>query len=140
MSDEVLELYIRQHIEASPGKEIIFSWHGGEPTLAGIEFFRKATKYQKRYKPADRVIINGIQTNATLLTEEWGVFLKQENFFLGISLDGPERYHNINRTGAGHTSTFEKVIRGLNIIRKYNVPHEFLCVVSNDNVYSPLDI
>lgn len=140
MNDEVLELYIRQHIEASTGNDIFFSWHGGEPTLAGLDFYRRAVDIQKRHKPSGSVILNGIQTNATLLTEEWGVFLKQENFFVGISLDGPEQYHNINRTGAGHTATFEKVIRGLNFIKKYNVPHEFLCVVSNDNVHSPLDI
>jgi uncharacterized protein len=117
MSDEVLELYIRQHIDASTGSEIIFSWHGGEPTLAGIEFFRKATQYQKIYKPLDRVIINGIQTNATLLTEEWGRFLKEENFYVGISLDGPARYHNLNRHDRHNNLTYQDVIRGLDIIK-----------------------
>lgn len=140
MNDGVLELYIHQHIEASAGNSIFFSWHGGEPTLAGLDFYRKAVDIQKSYKPSGSVILNGIQTNATLLTEEWGKFLKEENFFVGISVDGPAQFHNINRIGPGHIATFEKVIRGLNIIRKYNVPHEFLCVVSNDNVYSPLDI
>ncbi|MCK7529818.1 MAG: hypothetical protein MZV63_01535 [Marinilabiliales bacterium] len=92
-------IYIRQHIEASTGNEIFFSWHGGEPTLAGLDFFRKAVTIQEAYMPAGRAIRNGIQTNATLITDEWGKILpEQENFYVGISLDGPERYHNISRT------------------------------------------
>ena len=140
MNDEVLELYIRQHIEATTGREIIFSWHGGEPTLAGLEFFRKAIRYQKKYKPADRVIINGIQTNATLLTEEWGIFLKQENFFAGVSLDGPEKYHNLLRRDRHHKLTYQRVLRGLEIIRKHGIPFEILAVISDANVHVPLEL
>ena len=140
MNDEVLELYIRQHIEATTGREIIFSWHGGEPTLAGLEFFRKAIRYQKKYKPADRVIINGIQTNATLLTEEWGIFLKQENFFAGVSLDGPEKYHNLLRRDRHHKLTYQRVLRGLEIIRKHEIPFEILVVISDANVHAPLEL
>ncbi len=140
MNDKVLELYIRQHIEASTGKEIIFSWHGGEPTLAGLEFFRKAVIYQRRYKTSDRVIINGIQTNATLLTEEWGKFLKHENFYAGISLDGPERYHNLNRRDGHNNLTYDYVIRGLEIIKRHKVPFEILTVISDANVHAPLEL
>jgi uncharacterized protein len=140
MSDEVLDLYIRQHIEASTGKEIIFSWHGGEPTLAGLDFYRRAVDIQRRHKPSGRVILNGIQTNATLITDEWGKFFLDENFYVGISLDGPEHYHNICRTRGGGNGTFEEVMRGLEILKRYNVPHEFLCVVSNSNVSVPLEL
>ncbi len=140
MTDEVLDLYIRKHIEASSGNNIFFSWHGGEPTLAGLDFYKRAIDIQKKHKPSGSVILNGIQTNTILLTEEWGRFLKKENFYVGISLDGPEQYHNIYRTGPRRSATFARVIRGLNIIKKYNVPHEFLCVVSNDNVFSPLEV
>ena len=140
MNDEVLELYIRQHIEASTGNEIFFSWHGGEPTLAGLDFYRKAVTIQEAYMPAGRTIRNGIQTNATLITEEWGKFFLDENFYVGISLDGPEHYHNFSRTHGGGNGTFEEVMRGLEILKSYNVPHEFLCVVSNSNVSAPLEL
>jgi uncharacterized protein len=140
MNDEVLELYIRQHIEASTGKEIFFSWHGGEPTLAGLDFFRKAVTIQEAYMPAGRTIRNGIQTNATLITDEWAKFFLDENFYIGISLDGPEFFHNFSRTHGGGNGTFEEVVRGLEILKRYNVPHEFLCVVSNSNVSAPLEL
>jgi len=140
MSDDILERYVRQHIEASTEPEIFFSWHGGEPTLAGPDFFMKSVEYQKKYKPSGSTIMNGIQTNATLITEEWGRFLSRERFYVGISLDGPEEFHNLNRTRSDGKGTFADVMRGLDIIRKHNVPHEFLCVVSNDNVHAPLEL
>jgi len=140
MNDEVLEIYIRQHIRASAGKEIFFSWHGGEPTLAGIGFFRKVVLYQQRHKPSDRIIINGIQTNATLLTEEWGKFLKEENFFAGISLDGPERFHDLNRRDRKNKPAYQNALRGLDILRKHGVPFEILTVISDANVHAPLEL
>ena len=91
MSDEILENYIRRHIEATTEPEIFFSWHGGEPTLAGLSFFRKVVTFQETYLPAGRAIRNGIQTNGTLITDDWGRFLSKENFYADISLDGPER-------------------------------------------------
>ncbi len=140
MSDEILEQYIRQHIEASTEPEIFFSWHGGEPTLAGLNFFRKAVTIQEAYMPKGSTVRNGIQTNGTLITDEWGRFLSRENFYVGLSFDGPERYHNLNRTRADGSGTFEEALRGLEILKEYNVPYEFLCVVSNDNVHAPLEI
>ena len=140
MRDDILERYIRQHIEASTEPEIFFSWHGGEPTLAGLDFFRKAVTIQEAYMPAGRTIRNGIQTNGTLITDEWGRFLSREGFYVGISLDGPERYHDLSRTRGGDNGTFKEVMRGLEILKRHIVPHEFLCVVSNDNVSAPLEI
>ena len=140
MSDEVLERYIRQHIDASTEPEIFFSWHGGEPTLAGLDFFRRAVTFQKALMPAGRTIRNGIQTNGTLITDEWGTFLSRESFYVGISIDGPEKYHNLARTRSGGKGTFREVMRGLEILKRHNVPHEFLCVVSNHNVSAPLEI
>jgi uncharacterized protein len=140
MSYGILGKYIRQHIEASTENEIIFSWHGGEPCLAGLDFFRKAVEIQKHYLPAGKTILNGIQTNATLITDEWGRFFGKEAFYVGVSLDGPEYYHNINRVRRDHRGTYADVMRGLEIIREHNVPYEFLCVVSNDNVHDPLEI
>lgn len=140
MSDEMLEQYIRQHIEASTEPEIFFSWHGGEPAVAGLDFFRKAVTIEEAYMPEGSTVRNGIQTNGTLINDEWGRFLGRENFYVGLSIDGPERYHNINRTHVDGSGTFREAMRGLEILKQYNVPHEFLCVVSNDNVDNPLEI
>jgi uncharacterized protein len=140
MSDEMLERYIRQHIEASTEPDIFFSWHGGEPTLAGLDFFRKAVTIQEAFMPEGRTLRNGIQTNGTLITEEWGRFFSRENFYVGLSIDGPERYHNLNRNRADGKGTFDEAMRVLEILKKYGVPYEFLCVVSDDNVHAPLEI
>ena len=140
MSDEILERYIRQHIKASTEPDIFFSWHGGEPTLAGLDFFRKAVTIQEAFVPEGRTVRNGIQTNGTLINDEWGRFLSRENYYVGLSIDGPERCHNLNRKRADGKGTFDEAMRGLKILKQYNVPYEFLCVVSNDNVHFPLEI
>lgn len=140
MNDAVLTEYIRQHLAASDGSEVFFSWHGGEPLMAGLEFYRGAVGIQKRLAPAGCRITNGIQTNATLLDEEWGRFLSEAGFYVGVSLDGPERFHNGNRHGDDGSGTFAGVIRGLEILRKHNVPHEVLCVVNSCNVKAPLEV
>ena len=87
MSDDLLELYIIQHIQASTEPVINFSWHGGEPTITGLKFFHKIVALQRKHKPPGRKIINGIQTNGTLLDEDWCRFLATENFLVGISMD-----------------------------------------------------
>jgi uncharacterized protein len=140
MSDEVLEEYIRQHFEASGGSEVFFSWHGGEPTIAGLAFYRRAVVIQKRLTPEGCRILNGMQTNATLIDEEWGRFLREEGFYVGVSLDGPERFHNIHRQRPDGSGTFTDVMRGLSILREHDVPHEILCVVNSDNVHAPLEV
>jgi len=140
MSDKVLEEYIRQHIKATDGSEVFFSWHGGEPAVAGLEFFRRAVAIQKRVAPDGCRVMNGMQTNATLIDEEWGRFLREEGFYVGVSLDGPERFHNINRVRHDGSGTFADVMRGLGVLRAYGVPHEILCVVSNDNAHAPLEV
>src|SRR5450759_1207884 len=89
--------YIIQHIEASTEDIITFSWHGGEPLLAGIGFFKKVLKFQEKNKPAGSTIVNGIQTNGTLLDERWCHFLAEKKFIVGISIDGPGEFHNQNR-------------------------------------------
>ncbi len=94
MSDVVLEKYIRTHMEASTDNYITFSWHGGEPLLAGIDFFRKAVEIQMNLKPPGKEIFNGIQTNGTLLDDEWCSFLSANGFTVGISIDGPGNLHD----------------------------------------------
>lgn len=94
MSEKLLEAYIVQHMECYPGPTITFSWHGGEPTLLGLDFFRKVVELQHRHQPPGRDIINGIQTNGTLLDENWCRFLADEGFGVGLSVDGPQALHD----------------------------------------------
>ena len=140
MSVEVLENYIIQHIQASDSNTIMFSWHGGEPMLAGLNFFRKVVKLQNRYKPSGKSIINGIQTNGTLLNDSWCGFFADGNFITGISLDGPEEYHNRFRNDPAGIPSFKKVLNGLELLNKYQITHEILCVVSSFNSRNPLEI
>jgi uncharacterized protein len=140
MSDEILENYISQHIAASTDQIICFSWHGGEPLLAGIDFFRKTVAFQQKHKPAGRMIINGIQTNGTHLNDEWGNFLASENFSVGISIDGPEYLHNIHRRTLNKESTFQDVLIGYELLQKNRIQTEILCVVNAENVKHPNDV
>jgi uncharacterized protein len=137
MSDETLEKYVIQHIYASADGVINFSWHGGEPLLAGIEFFRRAVMFQKKHKPAGSIVTNGIQTNGTLLNEEWCSFLASENFIAGVSIDGPEELHNKFRTHANGSGTFKKVISGYKMLVDNGIQPEILCVVNSENVKKP---
>jgi len=140
MSDKLLEIYIIQHIQASSEQSIFFSWHGGEPTLAGLDYFRRITELQKKHLPENRFALNGIQTNGTLLDEEWCQFLKKENFIVGISLDGPELFHSANRFRKGGKSCFNEVIRGFQLMKTYEIPCEILCVVNAQNVGFPMKV
>jgi uncharacterized protein len=140
MADEVLEDYIKLHIEASTENIINFSWHGGEPLLAGIEFFKRVVKLQQKYRPAGSEIINGIQTNGTLVDDEWARFFTSEKFIVGISIDGTEDLHNKYRRTRFEGDTFHKVTRGYNLLKSYGLIPEILCVVNADNVEHPLDI
>jgi uncharacterized protein len=140
MSDKILEKYIIQHIEASTEKIISFSWHGGEPLLAGIDFYRKVLRLQTAHKPADKTIINGIQTNGTLITDEWCRFIAREGFVIGISIDGPAGFHNIYRRTKADRKTWHLAERGYKLLRKHGVTPEILCVVNAENVKHPLII
>jgi uncharacterized protein len=138
MQDSILEKYVIQHIEASTYDIINFSWHGGEPLLAGIDFFRKVVRLQNKYKPAGVKIINGIQTNGTLLNEEWCHFLAKEGFHVGLSIDGPDDLHNNNRHSPDGGNTFDQVINGYRLLQKNGIVPEILCVVNAGNVKFPL--
>jgi uncharacterized protein len=140
MQEDLLELYIRQHIEASTEPVIPFSWHGGEPLLAGLDFFRKALALQEKYKPAGMVIINGVQTNGTLVDELWARFFAEQDFRLGISMDGPEDLHDQFRKTRDGEGTFQKVLRGYDLALMHGLDPEILCVLNADNVMHPLVI
>ena len=140
MSDEVLEKYVIQHISAATDELIFFSWHGGEPLLAGIDFYKRALAIQKKHLPPGRKILNGIQTNGTLINEEWSRFFSDEKFIAGVSIDGPQELHNVNRTDVNKNHTFEKVIRGIHLLQDKGINPELLCVVSSSNVNHALEV
>ena len=137
MPDDLLEAYIVQHIEAHPGEVINFSWHGGEPTVLGLDYFRKIVALQRKHQPPRRRITNGLQTNGTLLDEDWCRFLAAERFGVGLSLDGPRELHDRHRvTPSGHP-THAQVMRGYRLLQKHRIPHDILCVVNSHNVQHP---
>ncbi len=140
MMDEILENYIIQHIEATTDEVIFFSWHGGEPSLAGLDFFKKAVRLQQKYLPAGKLIQNGIQTNGTLLNDEFCRFLADEHFIVGISMDGPEEYHNKHRRMADNKTSFDQVLDGYKRLQKYGIVTEILCVLNSNNAQFPLVI
>jgi len=140
MTKDVLEKYIVQHLEASTEEIVLFSWHGGEPTLAGLDFYIKVVEIQKKYKDLGKQIINGIQTNGVNLNDEWCRFLAKENFLVGISIDGPEEMHNKYRVSKSGNATFQKVMNGYKLLEKYQINHEILCVVNAYNVNFPVEV
>ena len=140
MADEVLERHIRQYIEAQTGEEVVFSWQGGEPTILGLAFFRKVVELQARYRKAGQRIENDLQTNGTLLDDEWAAFLKQNNFLVGLSCDGPKALHDRYRYTKGGAPTHDKVMAAARLLQRYEVPFAALCVVNRDNAKHPLDV
>lgn len=140
MPDDVLEEFIVQHIQTTPDPVVLFSWHGGEPTLLGLDYFQKIVGLQRKHQPAHRRIVNGIQTNGTLLDEEWCRFLAAEGFGVGISLDGPEELHDGYRLTRGGEPTHRRAMRGYDLLRKHGVPCDVLCVVHPRNVQHPLEV
>jgi len=140
MSYDLLEKYVIQHIQATTDDIITFSWHGGEPLMAGLNFFRKAVAFQKKHKPAQSVINNGIQTNGTLLDDNWCSFFASEGFTLGISIDGPDELHNLNRRTISNGNTLGDVRKGYELLKKHGITPEILCVVNSENVKYPLSV
>lgn len=133
MNDAVLERYIQQ-VVAIHGKhaEIEFAWHGGEPTLAGIEFYKRAVALQAKYA-AGRRVLNTLQTNGTLLNDDWCAFFKDHDFRIGISIDGPEPLHNAYRKNIHGEGTFRQVMRGVELLQKNDVPYNTLTTVNAVN-------
>ncbi len=140
MPDDVLEAYIRQHIDAYPEPVIRFSWHGGEPTLLGVDYFRKIVALQRKYQPPDQHIFNGIQTNGTLMDEEWCRVFAEESFVIGLSLDGPQEMHDRFRLSKDQESTFDQTMLGYELLQKHGIHCDILCVVNAHNVLHPLEV
>jgi uncharacterized protein len=140
MSDEVLEQYIKQYIAGVTGSEVVFSWQGGEPTLLGLDFFRKVVALEKKHAKPFQVIQNDLQTNGTLLNDEWAAFLKENRFLVGLSIDGPREIHDKYRVTKGRKPTFEKVFAAAKLLKRHGVPFNTLTCINRFNVRKPLDV
>ncbi|MBC8505751.1 MAG: anaerobic sulfatase maturase [Anaerolineales bacterium] len=140
MGEGTLESYVRQYIEAQRVPEVTFAWQGGEPTLMGLEFFEKAVAFQKKYRKPGMKVINALQTNGTTLDDDWCAFFKKHDFLIGLSLDGPQELHNRYRVDKGGKATFERVMKGLEYLKKHQVEFNILTTVHSDNVEQPLDV
>ena len=140
MSDETMEAYIRQTIEGHSVPEVSIAWQGGEPTLMGLDFFRRAAEVEKKYiKPGMR-IENTLQTNGVLIDEEWCKFFHENNFLIGLSLDGPQEMHDRHRVTKDRKPTHEQTMRGYRLLQKHGVYTDILCVVNAHNVQFPLQV
>jgi uncharacterized protein len=140
MADELLEEYIRQYIEAQAIPQVTISWQGGEPTLMGLDFFRKSVAYAEKYKKPNMSIDYTIQTNGTLLDDEWASFFQQHNFLVGISIDGPPEMHDAYRVDKGGKGTLKSVLRGLEFLKKHKVDFNILCTVHTANADHPVEV
>ncbi len=140
MSEALLEQHIRQYIEAHSGPEVVFSWQGGEPTLMGLDFFVRVIELQTRYRKPGQAIENDLHTNGILLDDAWCNFLKQNNFLVGLSIDGPAVLHDEYRYSKGGTPTFERVMAAVALLHQYQIPFGALCVVNRKNAKRPTDV
>ena len=140
MSEETLEQFIRQYIAGATGEEVVFSWQGGEPTLLGLEFFRKVVAVEKKYSRPGQRIENDLQTNGTLIDDEWCEFLKQHRFLVGLSIDGPRECHDKYRVTKGGQPTFDNVFGAAKLLKKYAVPFNTLTCINRFNARKPLDV
>ena len=138
MSDEMLEQFTREYIEAQTMSQVLFTWHGGEPLLRSIDFYRKALSLQQKYAGGRR-IDNVIQTNGTLLTDEWCEFFAQNHWLVGISIDGPQPYHDHYRLTAAGKPSWQKVMQGIKLLKKHGVEWNAMAVVNADNANHPLE-
>lgn len=139
MSAEILESFIRQYITSQDTPEVQFAWQGGEPTLLGIDFFKRAVSLQAKYAE-DRKIANTIQTNGTVLTDDWCRFFKKNNFLVGLSIDGPRDLHDRYRVKASGRPTFDAVMAAVARLKKHKVAFNTLTVVNDHNARRPLEV
>lgn len=139
MADEVLGTFIRSYIETQPTPVVEFVWQGGEPTLLGLDFFRRVVELQQPFAPV-KTIKNALQTNGTLLNEDWCRFLKQHNFMVGISLDGPREIHDRYRRDRQGRGSFDAVMRGLKLLQTYGVEYNVMASVARETARQPLEV
>ncbi len=139
MSPEVLERYVRDYIAAQQAPEVVFAWQGGEPTLLGLDFFRRAVALQRQYADG-KVIHNALQTNGMLLDDEWAAFLAEHRFLVGVSLDGPKALHDRFRRDKSGRGSFDRVMAGIGCLKRHKVEFNTLTCVQRENAKRPLDV
>ncbi len=140
MNDELLERFVHDYIQSVTGNEVVFSWQGGEPTLRGLGFFRKVVALQKKHAKPGQRIENDLQTNGTLLDEDWADFLKEHRFLVGLSIDGPREIHDRYRVTKQGASTFDTVYAAAKLLRHFGVKFNTLTCVNRFNASRPLDV
>jgi uncharacterized protein len=140
MSETMLEQYIRQLIESHQTDTVNIAWQGGEPTLMGLDFYRRAMALAEKYRRPGMRFLHTMQTNGTLLDDEWAAFFKEHDFLMGISIDGPRELHDIYRVDKGGKPTFDRVMRGLQFLQKHGVEYNVLTTVNRVNGDYPLKI
>ncbi len=138
MDDDTLERFTREYINAQTMPEVLFTWHGGEPLMRPLAFYKKALELQKKYG-AGRLIDNSIQTNGTLLTDEWCQFFKENNWLVGLSIDGPQDFHDEYRRTRQGGPSFRKVMQGINLLNKHGVEWNAMAVVNDYNADYPIE-
>lgn len=139
MDEKVLETFIAQYIYSSTEPAVLFTWHGGEPILRGMEFFEKVIALQNKYAEG-KAIENSLQTNGTTLTEDWCRFFRDHHFLIGLSIDGPEHCHDHYRIYKSGLPSFAKAMQGLELLKKYSVEFNTLSVVNDYNSKFPLEV
>lgn len=138
ISDSLLEKFVKEYIEAQTTPQVLFTWHGGETLMRPVAFYRRALVLQRKYAQG-RQVDNCIQTNATLLTDEWCRFFRENNFLVGVSIDGPQEFHDEYRRTVTGKPTFHKVMRGVSLLNKHGVEWNALATVNDFNADYPLD-
>jgi uncharacterized protein len=140
MTDEVLKSYLKQYLQSQTDPEISVAWQGGEPTLMGLDFFKRSVELVNTYKKPGQQVNYTLQTNGTLLDEEWCTFFKKNNFLIGLSLDGTRPMHDAYRLNKGGAGTYDKVIRAWELLKKYKVDTNILCTIHAANASHPLKL
>jgi len=140
MSDEIMERYIRQTIEAHRVPAVTIAWQGGEPTLMGLDFFRRAVAAEKKYAGHGIRVENTLQTNGVLINEEWCRFMHENNFLVGLSLDGPRQMHDAFRRDKRGKSVFDRVVRAARLMQDHKVEYNILCTVNSVNSMHPHEV
>lgn len=138
MSEELLERFVKEYLESQTMPQVMFTWHGGETLMRPLSFYKKAVELQRKYA-AGRQIDNSIQTNGTLLTDEWCRFFKENNFLVGVSIDGPQEFHDEYRRDKMGRPSFHKVMKGIRLLQKHSVDYNCMAVVNDFNADFPLD-
>ena len=140
MADELLETYVRQLLESHPDGEVAVAWQGGEPTLMGLDFFKRSVEYAEKHRRTGQSIAYSIQTNGTQLEAQWSAFFKEHQFLVGLSVDGPRPLHDAYRVDKGGRGTFDQVMRGWESLCAHGVDVNILCTVHAANADHPLDV